>query len=97
MSVLFSFSTFFFFYQNLPKCICKCLQVQASVEIGSADISVFMLFVGAISICCDIQPSGCDIRQHLKLRIFTHIYNTFILDFKNLLPISTKFVTFRLR
>lgn len=72
MSVLFSFSTFFFFYQNLPKRISKCLQVQAEVEIESADISVFMLFVGAISICCDIQQCKTDIRQHLKSRIFTH-------------------------
>jgi hypothetical protein len=72
MSVLFSFSTFFFFYQNLPKCISKCLQVQAEVEIGGADISVFMLFVGAISIYYDIQQCKTDIRQHLKSRIFTH-------------------------
>lgn len=48
------------------------MQVQAEVEIGSADISVFMLFVGAISICCDIQQINSDIRQHLKSRIFTH-------------------------
>lgn len=70
MSALFSFSTFF--YQNLPKLISKCLQVQAEVEIGSADISVFMLFVGAVSICCDIQQINFDIRQHLKSLIFTH-------------------------
>lgn len=57
------------------------MQVQAEVEIGSADISVFMLFVGAISICCDIQQCKTDIRQRLKLRIFTHFYNTFLLDF----------------
>ena len=31
------------------------MQVQAEVEIGSADISVFMPFVDAISICCSIQ------------------------------------------
>lgn len=79
MSVLFSFSTFFFFYQFLPKRISKCMQVQAEVEIGSADISVFMPFVGAASICCDIQQINSDIRQRLKLRIFTHIYNTFLL------------------
>lgn len=48
------------------------MQVQAEVEIGSADISVFMLFVGAVSICCDIQQINFDIRQHLKSRIFTH-------------------------
>lgn len=57
MSVLFSFSTFFFFYQNLPKCISKCLQVQAEVKNGSADISVFMLFVGAISIYYGLRQS----------------------------------------
>lgn len=50
------------------------MQVQAEVEIGSADISVFMLFVGAISICCDIQQCKTDIRQHLKSRIFTHFF-----------------------
>lgn len=55
------------------------MQVQAEVEIGSADISVFMLFVGAVSICCDIQQCKTDIRQHLKSRIFTHFYNTFLL------------------
>ena len=53
------------------------MQVQAEVEIGSADISVFMLFVGALSICCDIQQCKTDIRRHLKSRIFTHFYNTF--------------------
>lgn len=55
------------------------MQVQAEVEIGSADISVFMLFVGAISICCDIQQCKTDIRQHLKSRIFTHFLFVFLL------------------
>ena len=93
MSVLFSFSTFFFFYQILPKCISKCLQVQAEVEIGSADISVFMPFADAISICCDIQQINSDIRQHLKSRIFTHFLFVLLPKQKIFLPISTTLVS----
>ena len=64
------------------------MQVQAEVEIRSADISVFMLFIGAISIYYDIQQ--CKNRYSTTSEI-THIYAFFICTSTKVENFSTNF------